>query len=187
MPKLLTSPRKPTARKRKAPKSKDYNLPHSPWQKLCDTARLKYGLSFKDLADAMKDGNRGTIWVWFHNKNGYPSKDSFTAARAASLYASLRLDPKVASAALDESRRLYTDPEEPAPQKTIDSFAEFIETVERIQHVRVYKTTILNIARRIHAGLKPANPGHPEWPDSREPGAAKGRGRPPAPRPPRGK
>jgi hypothetical protein len=165
MPKLLTAPKKKSPMPR-CGRRIEYNAPTSPWQKLVDGERQKLGLSFADLANAMADGNRGTIWIWVHNKQGYPSPQSFTLARAAALYKTLKIDPKVGATALDASRHLYTAREIPQPFETREAFEQFIETLEAIKPARVLKETILNIARRIHAGLTPANPGDPEYPDS---------------------
>ena len=164
MPKLIT-----TKSKKPLPacgRRIEYVAPSSPWQKLVDAARTKLGLSFEDLATAI-EGNKGSVWIWFHTKNGFPHPKSFTADRAAALYRVLKLDPSVAARALDASRHLYTDKETPVPFKTVNAFAQFIESIESISQQRIYKSTILNIARRCQAGLSPANPGHPEYPDSR--------------------
>ena len=164
MPKLIT-----TKSKKPLPacgRRIEYVAPTSPWQKLVDAARIKLGLSFEDIATAI-DGNKGSVWIWFHNKNGYPHPKSFTAERATALYRVLKLDPHVAATALDASRHLYTAKETPMPFKAVNAFAQFIEAIEQIKQQRIYRSTILNIARRCQAGLSPVNPGHTQYPDSR--------------------
>jgi len=164
MPKLITTktkkPLPPCGRRIK------YVAPWSPWQKLVDAARMRLGLSYGDIATKI-GAHKGSVWIWFCSPNGFPHPKSFTAERASALYSLLKLDPRVAAQALDASRHLYTDKETPMPFKAVNAFAQFIETIEQIGQTRIYKSTILNIARRCQAGLSPANPGHPQYPDSR--------------------
>jgi hypothetical protein len=152
MPKLLTSPKK---RKKVPPCGRviQYNAPWSPWQKLVDSQRRRLGLSFADLANSMEDGNRGSVWIWIHSTHGYPSPESFTPRRAAPFYKILKIDPAEGAKALDASRHIYTPKEAPEPFPTREAFELFIEEIEQLDQRRVKTETVLNIARRIHAGL----------------------------------
>ena len=49
----------------------EYKEPHSPFQKLVDSQRRRYGLSGRELAEKI-DVSQSTLWIWLHNVNGFP-------------------------------------------------------------------------------------------------------------------
>ena len=54
----------------------EYKEPHSPFQKLVDSQRRRYGLSGRELAEKI-DVSQSTLWIWLHNVNGFPHPKSF--------------------------------------------------------------------------------------------------------------
>src|SRR6266404_9920206 len=67
----------------------EYKEPHSPFQKLIDSQRKRYGLSGRDLAEKI-DVSQSTLWIWLHNVNGFPHPKSFNAVHLQRLSRVLR-------------------------------------------------------------------------------------------------
>jgi len=146
MPKLITRKKKVYAKKRVK-----FSAPHSPFQKLVDKARLAKKLSIAALAASLKPKvNRGSMWIWLHNENGYPSKNSATPARLESLSKVLGIPLPQLQEALDASRLLYGT-EIPVPP-TQDALGDLIEILEQDRRVTIRKDWVLNLAKRLHQG-----------------------------------
>lgn len=156
MPRLL-SQRRP-GRRKMPPCGRviNYRAPHSPFQKLIDSARVKRRLSGRELANLIKIKgvplSQSTLWIWLHNENGYPHPKSFTEKHLAQFAKALRLSPEAIREALDASRHLYTDREHPMPHKAFNSFGRFIEILEHDKRQNVSRTYVLNLARTLYNG-----------------------------------
>lgn len=156
MPTLLTQ-RRP---RKKPPCGRiiQYQVPHSPFQKLIDGRRAEMGLSYADLAEPLGI-NRGSVWIWMHNANGFPHPKSCKPEHLLTLAKVLKLDHAEIQRALDASRHLYTPREEsPLPQAR-DALATLIEVLEHHAAKVVRVSYVLNLAKRLQAGVPvPAPP-----------------------------
>jgi hypothetical protein len=111
----------PPGARRKMPPCKriiEYREPHSPFQKLINNRRLeidaRHGLSVRELARRI-GSYQSTLWIWLHNKAGYPSPRSFKPEHLAGLARELHLTPEAIQQSIDDSRRIYTPTQAPNP------------------------------------------------------------------------
>lgn len=151
MPKLLTQK---TTRARKLPpcgRVNDYQTPHSPWQKLVDGKRLALDMSYGDLAEHV-DVHRSTLWIWTHNKNGFPHPKSCKPHHLQALAKALRIDLAEMQSALDASRHLFTPRETPMPQDSQDAFATLVAALKADKRTYVKVAYVINLAQLIQAG-----------------------------------
>jgi transcriptional regulator with XRE-family HTH domain len=158
MPRLL-SQRPKTRSSRKLPpcgKIIEYQQPSSPFQKLIETARLKYGYSTRSLAKEV-GVNQSTLWIWLHSKNGFPAPKSFKEHHLKSLSQLLHIPELEIRQAIDASRLMYTPGEIPPPAPAIDSFAAFIQILENDKRVRLLRSYVINLAKNLHAGAMAAS------------------------------
>ncbi len=151
MPSLLNQRSK---KRRKVPpcgKLINYVQPRSPFQKLIESARLRYGLSTRALALAVKT-SQSNIWIWLHNENGYPSPKSFKEAHLMAMSKTLNIPDKEIRSAIDASRSLYNPGEIAAPVPTLDALGSLIQILENDKRVRLLRSYVLNLAKNLHAG-----------------------------------
>src|SRR6266496_2108637 len=78
----------------------EYKEPHSPFQKLIDGQRRRYGLSGRDLADRI-GVSQSSLWIWLHNVNGYPHPKSFKTHHLRGLSRALKIPELKIKAAID--------------------------------------------------------------------------------------
>lgn len=155
MPKLLTD-RHP---RQKPPcgRTIQYQAPHSPFQKLIDGRRAEMGLSYADMAEPL-GVNRGSVWIWMHNTNGFPHPKSCKPEHLDKLASILKLERAEISRALDASRHLFT-PRESAPvPESKQALATLISVLENDSRKTVRLSYVLNLARRLQAGVPPGPP-----------------------------
>lgn len=156
MPKLISQ--RPKGRRTVPPCGRliEYVPPTSPFQKLIDSERQKQRLTGRELAGKIvvngKPLSQSTLWIWLHNTNGYPHPRSFKPAHLDQLSKALRVPKAKIEQALDASRHLYTDRENPMPQAAFDSFARFIEILEHDRRQNVSKSYVLNLAKNLYGG-----------------------------------
>lgn len=135
--------------------------PHSPFQKLVDAARKKQRLSGRELANKIiVDGEpvaQSTLWIWLHNRNGHPHPKSFDERHLIQLARAIRVPAEKLRRALDASRHLYTERENPMPHELLDSFARFIEILENDRRQNISKSFVLNLAKTLYNGATRAN------------------------------
>lgn len=149
MPTLLTQK---TKRRALPPcgRVNEYQSPHSPWQKLVDGKRLALDMSYGDLAEHV-GVHRSTLWIWTHNKNGFPHPKSCKTEHLQAIAKALKIDLDELEAALDASRRLYTPRENPMPQDALDAFDTLLAALEADKRTYVKVEYVINLARRIKA------------------------------------
>ena len=157
MPRLLIN--KKVSQKRDKPAKATFTNPHSPFQKIVESARVEKRLSYAQLATEMaKTGSNvhpGTLWIWIHNLNGYPAPRSCTPARLRSLGRVLNVPLPRLKETLDASRHLFARQEEtPLPTATINAWEEFVGWLENDQRAKISRTVVLNMARRFMASAK---------------------------------
>jgi len=126
-------------------------LPHSPFQKLIDGARLEKNFSLRRLASAI-GASHSSLNIWLTNANGYPHPKAFKQRHLTALARTLGIPAERIQVALDRSRRLYTAGENPMPQTVVDSFASLIEVLENDKRTFILRKTVLNMAKRFYAG-----------------------------------
>jgi hypothetical protein len=129
----------------------NYLLPHSPFQKLIDSARRKARVSVRGLARRIRV-SESTMWIWLHNENGFPHPKAFKSEHVARLALSLGLSKSEIHRAIDASRHLYTAREKPAPHATLDAFRDFIDILEHDRRQNISRSYVLNLARRLYRG-----------------------------------
>jgi len=134
--------------------SKRNGLPHSPFQKLIDGARVGKKVSLRQLAEEIGTSH-SSIHIWLTNANGYPHPKAFKQHHLEALGSALDIPVPQIQAALDQSRQLYTDHANPMPPTVVDSFASLIEILENDKRKYLLRKTVLNIARRLYSGSKP--------------------------------
>jgi len=134
----------------KLPRPNKLCLPHSPFQKLIDGHRVRYGMSYRELADAI-GVSHASLYVWLNNENGYPSVKSMKASHLKGLSTTLKIPLPQIQVALDDSRRIYASATvSHAP--SIDGLADLIGWLEHDTRVMIRRSTLLSVARRLHAG-----------------------------------
>lgn len=132
----------------------EYFNPHSPFQRLISAAMARKQLSFRGLGQKI-DVSATTLWAWLHNKNGFPSERSFVSAtHIPQLARHLNLDEDTIRKSIDLSRIQFSEGLIPDPLPLMDAFSDFIAILEEMPGDRVYKSKILTIARRMHAGAQ---------------------------------
>jgi transcriptional regulator with XRE-family HTH domain len=137
--------------------NKRYGLPHSPFQKLIDGARLEKDFSLRRLADAIGTSH-SSLNIWLTNANGYPHPKAFKQRHLTALARVLGLPASRIQGALDQSRRLYTTSENPMPPTVVDSFRSLIEILENDRRTLIRRKTVLNMAKRLYAGSSTPRP-----------------------------
>ncbi len=133
----------------------EYRPPHSPFQKLIDSQRKRYGLSGRDLAEKI-DVSQSTLWIWLHNVNGFPHPKSFNAVHLQRLSRVLRTPADKIKRALDASRHLFTPTENPMPHEAFDALGRLIEILEHDKRHTVSRSYVLNLAKNLHRGAAAA-------------------------------
>ena len=131
--------------------SKRVGIPHSPFQKLIDGARVAKGYSLRELSDIIGTSH-SSLHIWLTNANGYPHPKAFKQTHLAALSESLSIPLPQIQVALDESRQLYTAHGNPMPPTVVDSFRHLIEILENDTRKYLLRTTVLNLARRLYSG-----------------------------------
>jgi transcriptional regulator with XRE-family HTH domain len=150
MPRLIIN----RPRRRKVPpcgRLIEYLAPHSPFQKLIDSQRRRYGLSGRDLA-AKVGVSQSTLWIWLHNTNGFPHPKSFKEAHLMKLSKVLNIPQQNIRSALDASRHLFTPTEDPMPHQAFDALGRLIEILENDKRHTISRAYVLNIAKSLHRG-----------------------------------
>jgi transcriptional regulator with XRE-family HTH domain len=133
----------------------EYVAPHSPFQKLIDSQRKRYGFSGRDLADRISV-SQSTLWIWLHNTNGFPHPKSFKQVHVARLSKTLKIPQHRIRSALDASRHIFTPTENPMPHEQFDALARYIEILENDKRKTISKEYALNLARNLFRGAKVA-------------------------------
>jgi transcriptional regulator with XRE-family HTH domain len=152
MPRLLTQRKK----QRPVPpcgRLINYLQPHSPFQKLIDSARQRQRMSVRELARRL-DVSQSTLWIWLHNENGFPHPKAFKPFHIERLGRALKLPRAAVERSLDASRHLYTAREDPAPHATLDAFRDFIDILDHDRRQTLSRGYILNLAKRLYSGAK---------------------------------
>ncbi len=85
----------------------EYQERHSPFQKLIDSKRKRYGLSGRQLAEKI-GVSQSTLWIWLHNVNGFPDPKSVNGEHIRRLGKILNISGSEIKAALDASRHVDT-------------------------------------------------------------------------------
>lgn len=129
----------------------NYLAPHSPFQKLVDSARTRLRISGRELARRI-GVSQSTLWIWLHNENGFPHPKAFKAQHLKRLGHALGLSKKAIERAIDASRHVYTAREKPTPHSSFDAFRQFIDIVEHDRRQTVSRGYILNLAKRLYSG-----------------------------------
>jgi len=154
MPKLLVH-RTKSERRKKPPCGRiiTYTTPHSLFQKLLESARLKYGLSTRELARRINT-SQSNYWIWTHSTNGYPSPRAFKDAHITAISKVLKIPVQDIKDAVDASRSIYAPGETPAPKPSVDALDSLIAILRNDKRVRLNRTYVLNIALNLQAGAK---------------------------------
>ena len=114
----------------------EYHEPHSPFQKLIDSQRERYGLSGRELAEKI-GVSQSTLWIWLHNVNGFPHPNTFNSEHVRRLAEVLSISESEIKTALEASR-------------PFDAFGRFIEILENDNRQTVSKPYVLNIAKNLY-------------------------------------
>lgn len=153
MPRLLIN-RKVSHKRDKATKA-TFTNPHSPFQKLVESARVEKRLSYAQLSTEMaKLGSNvhpGTLWIWLHNLNGHPHPRSCRPEHLKALGRILNVPVPRLEETLDASRHIFTKQETPVPTAAINAWEEFVGWLENDHRARLSRTVVLNMARRFMA------------------------------------
>jgi transcriptional regulator with XRE-family HTH domain len=129
----------------------NYLAPHSPFQKLIDSARTRLRISGRELARRI-GVSQSTLWIWLHNENGFPHPKAFKPQHLKRLSHALGVSKKAIERAIDTSRHVYTAREKPTPHVTLDAFRHFIDILEHDRRQTVSVSYILNLAKRLYSG-----------------------------------
>jgi transcriptional regulator with XRE-family HTH domain len=129
----------------------EYQEPHSPFQKLIDSHRKRFGLSGRKLAEKI-GVSQSTLWIWLHNVNGYPHPKAFKSVHLQRLSRALKVPENKIRTALDASRHLFTPTENPMPHEAFDALGRFIEILEHDRRHTISRSYVLNIAKSLHRG-----------------------------------
>jgi len=129
----------------------EYQAPHSPFQKLIDSERMRHGFSGRDLAKKI-GVSQSTLWIWLHNVVGYPHPKAFKPVHVQRLSRTLKIPENKIKFALDASRHLFTPAEDPMPHAVFDALGRLIEILENDKRHTISRTYVLNIAKSLHHG-----------------------------------
>jgi transcriptional regulator with XRE-family HTH domain len=156
MPRLLIN--KKISRKRDQTKKVTFSAPHSPFQKLVESARVQKRLSYAQLAGKLGDGKAsvhpGTLWIWLHNQNGHPHPRSCKPEHLRRLARVLNVPLPRLQETLDASRHIFTKQESPMPAAAVNAWQEFVGWLENDKRTKITRTVVLNMARRFMASAK---------------------------------
>ena len=130
-----------------------YFHPHSPFQKLIDTARHRRRLSVRELARRIRV-SQSTLWIWLHNENGFPHPKAFKPEHVARLSQTLGISKNAIQRAVDASRHIYTAREKPLPHHALDAFRDFIGILEHDRRQTISRSYVMNLARKLYRGTK---------------------------------
>ena len=152
MPRLITQRK---SRRRVPPCGRliHYRAPHSPFQKLIDSARHRLRISVRELARRIRV-SQSTLWIWLHNENGFPHPKAFKPEHLERLGRALSISKTAMQHAIDSSRHLYTAREKPTPHAALDAFQNFIEIMEHDRRQTVSRSYVVNLAKRLYSGAK---------------------------------
>jgi transcriptional regulator with XRE-family HTH domain len=131
----------------------EYKEPHSPFQKLIDSQRRRYGFSGRDLAERI-GVSQSTLWIWLHSLNGFPHPKSFNHRHLDRLSRVLKTPADKIKRALDASRHLFTPTENPMPHDAFDALGRLIEILENDRRHTISRSYVLNIAKNLYRGAK---------------------------------
>lgn len=150
MPRLITQRKK---RRRVPPCGRliHYLPPHSPFQKLIDSVRIRRRISGRALAQRI-GVSPSTLWIWLHSENGFPHPKAFNAQHVKKLSHALGLSKKAIERAIDASRHVYTAREKPTPHSSLDALRQFIEILDHDRRQTVSRSYVLNVAKRLYSG-----------------------------------
>lgn len=152
MPSLLTQRKKGTPRK-KPPCGRviEYLPPHSPFQKLIDGARLQKGYSTRELAKLIGT-SQSNLYIWTHNKNGFPSPRAFTRNHLAALSRVLSIPEEEIQKSVDASRSIYSPGSAPEPAPEVNPLKILIEILKNEKRERITTSYVLNLAKNLYEG-----------------------------------
>lgn len=131
----------------------EYVAPHSPFQKLIDSARKRFGFSGRELADRV-GVPQSTLYIWLHNANGYPHQKSCKPHHLSRLSEELKIPETKIRSALDASRHIFTPTKNPTPYAAFDPFGNLIEILEHDKRRYFSKDYVLNLAKNLRGGAK---------------------------------
>jgi len=131
----------------------EYKEPHSPFQKLIDAQRRRYGFSGRELSKRI-NVSQSTLWIWLHNLNGYPHPKSFNYRHVKSMSRVLKVPETRIRTALDASRHIFTPTENPTPHEAFDALGRLIEILENDRRHTISRNYVLNIAKNLYRGSK---------------------------------
>src|SRR5436309_14638730 len=83
-----------------------YFHPHSPFQKLIDTARHRRRLSVRELARRIRV-SQSTLWIWLHNENEFSHSKAFKPEHVARLIEYVGISKNAIKRADNASRKVY--------------------------------------------------------------------------------
>jgi len=152
MPRLLTQ-RKKQRRVPPCGRLINYFQPHSPFQKLLDSARQRQRIPVRELARRI-DVSQSTLWIWLHNENGFPHPKAFRGVHVERLSRALKLPKRAIERSIDASRHVYTARERPSPHATLDAFRDFIDILDHDRRQTLSRSYVLNLAKRLYTGAK---------------------------------
>ena len=150
MPRLITQ-RKKQRRIPPCGRLIRYLPPHSPFQKLIDSARNRLRISVRELAKRIRV-SQSTLWIWLHNENGFPHPKAFKPEHVERLSLVLRISKRAIERAIDASRHVYTAREKPTPHVSLDAFRHFIDILEHDRRQTVSRSYVVNLAKRLYSG-----------------------------------
>lgn len=130
-----------------------YRTPHSPFQKLIDSARHRLRISVRELARRIRV-SQSTLWIWLHSENGFPHPKAFKPEHIDRLSRALNISKTAIRRAIDASRHLYTARERPTPHPALDVFASFIDILENDRRQSVSRSYIVNLAKKLYSGAR---------------------------------
>lgn len=135
-----------------------YVQPHSPFQKLVESSRLKRGMSIREVAEEISDLtprennlSPGSLWIWLRNENGFPHPKSCTRGRLSALARVLRVPLPHLQETLDASRHLFTTRELSEPKDSQRAIVEFIQIIKNDKRTYLPRMRVLHIAESLLA------------------------------------
>ena len=152
MPRLMTQRK---IRRRVPPCGRliHYCAPHSPFQKLIDSARNRRRISVRELARRIRV-SQSTLWIWLHSENGFHHPKAFRTGHLEGLSRTLGISKTAIQRAIDASRHLYTAREKPTPHPALDALQNFIEIMEHDRRQTVSRSYVVNLAKRLYSGAR---------------------------------